>query len=201
MSKRYKKSKKDDIINIDESLGHLFLGEKDLRLLMLRPIDLIEFSEFAGANSEDIVIWVGKTLAKYFLEKLFPNEKWSNEALSIKKEVILSILETFEHLGYGSLTSQFLKDKILISVENPISEEEKDNIMAKNICILYQGIFNGVLEQLEIEVDGEEVQCFLKGDRACIFKFNLLVDEFRPKDIDSEVKSSPIATYMERYRV
>jgi len=201
MSKRYKKSKKDDIINIDESLGHLFLGEKDLRLLMLRPIDLIEFSEFAGANSEDIVIWVGKTLAKYFLEKLFPNEKWSNEALSIKKEVILSILETFEHLGYGSLTSQFLKDKILISVENPISEEEKDNIMAKNICILYQGIFNGVLEQLEIEVDGEEVQCFLKGDRACIFKFNLLVDEFSPKDIDSEVKSSPIATYMERYRV
>ena len=201
MSKRYKKSKKDDLINIDESLGHLFLGEKDLRLLMLRPIDLIEFSEFAGANSEDIVIWVGKTLAKYFLEKLFPNENWSDESLPIKKEVVLSILETFEHLGYGILTSQFLKDKILISVEDPISEEEIDNIMAKNICILYQGIFNGVLEQLEIEVDGEEVQCFLKGDRACIFKFNLLVDEFAAKDIDSEVKSSPIADYTEKYKV
>ena len=71
MSKRFKKSKKDDQINIEERIGHLFLGEKDLRLLMLRPIDLIEFSEFAGANSEDIVIWVGKTLAKYFIDKLW----------------------------------------------------------------------------------------------------------------------------------
>ncbi|MFX1385365.1 MAG: hypothetical protein ACFFBP_23355, partial [Promethearchaeota archaeon] len=105
------------------------------------------------------------------------------------------------HLGYGNLTSQFLKDKILISVEDPISEEEKDNIMAKNICILYQGIFNGVLEQLEIEVDGEEVQCFLKNEKACIFKFDLLVDEFSTKDIDYDVKSSPIANYMERYKV
>lgn len=201
MSKRLKKSKKDDIINVDDSLGHLFLGEKDLRLLMLRPIDLIEFSEFAGANSEDIVIWVGKTLAKYFLEKLFPNEDYANETMTVKKEVILSVLETFEHLGYGILTSLFLKDKILISVEEPISDEEKDNIMAKNICILYQGIFNGVLEQLEIDVDGQEVQCFLKNDEACIFKFDMLVDEFSLEDTDKEIKSGPIESYMERYNL
>ncbi len=201
MSKRLKKSKKDDIINVDDSLGHLFLGEKDLRLLMLRPIDLIEFSEFAGANSEDIVIWVGKTLAKYFLEKLFPNEDYANETMTVKKEVILSVLETFEHLGYGILTSLFLKDKILISVEEPISDEEKDNIMAKNICILYQGIFNGVLEQLEIDVDGQEVQCFLKNDEACIFKFDMLVDEFSLEDTDKEIKSGPIENYMERYHL
>jgi len=201
MSKRLKKSKKDDIITVDDSLGHLFLGEKDLRLLMLRPIDLIEFSEFAGANSEDIVIWVGKTLAKYFLEKLFPNEDWANETMTVKKEVILSVLETFEHLGYGILTSLFLKDKILISVEEPISDEEKDNIMAKNICILYQGIFNGVLEQLEIDVDGQEVQCFLKNDEACIFRFDMLVDEFNLEDTDKEIKSAPIESYMERYNL
>ena len=201
MSKRLKKSKKDDLINVDDSLGHLFLGEKDLRLLMLRPIDLIEFSEFAGANSEDIVILVGKTLAKYFLEKLFPNENWANETMTVKKEVILSVLETFEHLGYGILTSLFLKDKIMISVEEPISDEEKDNIMAKNICILYQGIFNGVLEQLEIEVDGEEVQCFLKDDEACIFRFDMLVDEFSSKDTDKEIKSVPIENYVERHKV
>ena len=201
MSKRLKKSKKDDLINVDDSLGHLFLGEKDLRLLMLRPIDLIEFSEFAGANSEDIVIWVGKTLAKYFLEKLFPNENWANETMTVKKEVILSVLETFEHLGYGILTSLFLKDKIMISVEEPISDEEKDNIMAKNICILYQGIFNGVLEQLEIEVDGEEVQCFLKDDEACIFRFDMLVDEFSSNDTDKEIKSVPIENYVERHKV
>ncbi|MFX0186249.1 MAG: hypothetical protein ACFE8A_00785 [Candidatus Hodarchaeota archaeon] len=201
MSKRIKKSKKDDLINVDDSLGHLFLGEKDLRLLMLRPIDIIEFSEFAGANSEDIVIWVGKTLAKYFLEKLFPNENWADETMTIKKEVILSVLETFEHLGYGILTTLFLKDKILISVEEPISDQEKDNIMAKNICILYQGIFNGVLEQLEIDVDGQEVQCFLKNDEACIFRFDMLVDEFSLEDTDKEIKSGPIESYVERYNL
>lgn len=201
MSKRFKKSKKDDQINIDERVGHLFLGDKDLRLLMLRPIDLIEFSEFAGANSEDIVIWVGKTLAKYFIERLFPDEDWGAETLSTKKEVIVNVLESLEHLGYGILTSAFLKDKILISVENPISKEEKDNIMAKNICILYQGIFNGVLEQIGIDADGEEIQCFLKDDKACIFKYDLLVDEFSGRDIDSDIKSGPISNYMERYKV
>jgi len=201
MSKRFKKSKKDDQINIEERIGHLFLGEKDLRLLMLRPIDLIEFSEFAGANSEDIVIWVGKTLAKYFIDKLYPDENWDVETLSTKKEVIVNVLESLEHLGYGILTYAFLKDKILISVENPISKEEKDNIMAKNICILYQGIFNGVLEQIGIDADGEEIQCFLKDSEACIFKYDLLVDEFSGRDIDSDVKSGPISNYMERYKV
>jgi len=201
MSRRFKKSKKDDQINIEESVGHLFLGDKDLKLLMLRPIDLIEFSEFAGANSEDIVIWVGKTLAKYFVEKLFPSENWSNESLSTKKDVVINALESFEHLGYGILTSAFLRDKILISVENPISGEEKDNIMAKNICILYQGIFNGVLEQIEIDADGEEVQCFLKDDEACIFKYDLLTDEFSEGDIDSSIKSEPISNYMEKDKI
>ena len=168
---------------------------------MLRPIDLIEFSEFAGANSEDIVIWVGKTLAKYFIDKLSPDENWGAETLSTKKEVIVNVLESFEHLGYGILTSAFLKDKILISVENPISQEEKENIMAKNICILYQGIFNGVLEQIGIDADGEEVQCFLKDYKSCIFKYDLLVDAFSGRDIDSDVKSGPISNYMERYKV
>ena len=41
MSKRFKKSKKDEQITIEDSIGHLFFREKDLRLLMLRPIDLI----------------------------------------------------------------------------------------------------------------------------------------------------------------
>ncbi|MFX1490411.1 MAG: hypothetical protein ACFFBI_14765 [Promethearchaeota archaeon] len=49
MSKRLKK---DLQINIDEKTGQLFFGDKkkDLKLLMLRPIDIIEFSEFAGTK-------------------------------------------------------------------------------------------------------------------------------------------------------
>ena len=202
MSKRFKKMKKDDIIHVEESLGHLFLGEKPtLRLLMFRPIDIIEFTEFAGVNSEDIIIWVGKTLAKYFIEQLFPGVNWDNETLSAKKEVIQNILESLENLGYGMLDSVFLKDKILVSVEDPISSEERENIMAKNICILYQGLINGVMEQIGLDADVEEIQCLLKEGDSCIFKFDLLVDEFSSEDIDTEVKSGPIAHYMERYKV
>lgn len=201
MSKRFKKGKKDDLINVEEKLGHLYLGDKDLRLLMLRPREIIEFSEFAGGNSEDILLWVGKTLAKHFIEKLFPGENWENENLTIKKEVILSVLETFENLGYGSITALFLRDKILIAVETPISENERENIMAKNICVLYQGIFNGMFEQIGLEADNEEVQCYLKDNDSCIFKIDLLVDEFNATDIDAEVKSKPIASFLEKYNV
>ena len=192
MSKRLKKTKKDYQLNIDEKKGQLYMGEKDLRLLMLRPIDLIEFTEFAGTNSDDIIVWVGKTLSKYYIEKLFPEENLSEEDLSYKKLIILSVLETFEHLGYGSLTSSFQKDTISIAVEDPLSTEEKNNIMAKNICLLYMGMFNGVLEQLEIDAEGEEVKCILLGDNACIFNFNLLTDEFSEEDIDNKEEGPPI---------
>ncbi|MHA1257770.1 MAG: hypothetical protein ACTSPS_19475 [Promethearchaeota archaeon] len=42
MSKRVNKGKKSDEIIVDEKRGHLYVGDKDLRLIMLRPIDLIE---------------------------------------------------------------------------------------------------------------------------------------------------------------
>jgi len=69
MSKRFKKTKRDDQIIIDEKTGQLYVGNKDLRLLMLRPIDLIEFTEFAGTNAEDIILWVGKTIAQVKAEQ------------------------------------------------------------------------------------------------------------------------------------
>jgi len=184
MSKRFKKTKRDDQIIIDEKKGQLYVGNKDLRLLMLRPIDIIEFTEFAGTNAEDIILWVGKTIAKYFIEKLFPGENLSNEDLLTKKEVVLSILETFEHLGYGILNAVFREKEIYIHVHEPVISDEKENIMAKNVCILYQGIFSGILEQLEIDVEGEETECALLGGEHCIFKYSLLTGEFGDEIID-----------------
>ncbi len=184
MSKRFKKTKHDDQIVVDEKTGQLYIGNKDLRLLMLRPIEIIEFTEFAGTNAEDIILWVGKTIAKYFIEKLFPGENLSNEDLSTKKEVVLSVLETFEHLGYGILEAIFRKKEIYIHVHEPVISDEKENIMAKNVCLLYQGIFSGILEQLELDVEGEEVKCTLLGDEHCIFKYSLLTSEFGDEDID-----------------
>jgi len=182
----FKRSKKQAQINVDEKKGHLFFADKDLRLLMLRPIELIEFCEFAGANADDIIIWVGKTIGKYFVENMYPEEEWTGVNLSEKKSVITAILMNLMELGYGLIHSKFQKDHILVAVDEPISEDEKENIMAKNICLLYQGIFHGVLENLDIDVEGQEIHCYLLGDEACVFKYDLLLDEFDEDSIDEE---------------
>jgi len=185
MSKRLKKELQ---IMIEEKLGQLFFGDKkkDLRLLMLRPIDLIEFSEFAGANADDILIWVGKTLGRSYMEKFFYNKDWSSETLAIKKEVIIGNLEALELMGYGGLTGMFKKDHILITVSDSLSKEESDNIMAKNLCLLYHGIFLAIFETLLIDVDGEEIECVLLGHEKCIFKFNFIGEELDESLIDED---------------
>ncbi len=185
MSKRLKKELQ---IMIEEKAGQLFFGDKkkDLRLLMLRPIDLIEFSEFAGANADDILIWVGKTLGRAYMEKFFDNKDWSSETLALKKEVIIGNLEALELMGYGELTGVFKKDHMLIKVSDSLAKEESDNIMAKNLCLLYQGIFLAIFETLLIDVDGEEIECVLLGHEKCVFKFQFIGKELDDSLIDED---------------
>jgi len=196
MSKRFKKSKKDDQIVIDEKTGQLYIGDKDLRLIMLRPIEIIEFCEFAGTNAEDIILWVGKSIAKYFMEKLFPAVDFTKESMTTKKEIILNVLETFEHLGYGVLSPLFRKKEILIRIIDPVISREKENIMAKNVCVLYLGIFNGMLDQLELDAEGDEIKCLLMGDEMCVYKFDLLTTEFGDEDVDAEEEGAHISSFL-----
>jgi len=192
----YKRSKKEMAINIEEKMGHLFLGDKDLRLLVLRPIDLIEFAEFAGASAEDILIWVGKSIGKHLSAQLMPDEEKTIEPLSNKKQIILSLLETIEQLGYGILIARFKKDHVLITVADPLPLNEQENIMAKNICLLYQGIFYGFFESLNIDVDGEEIECCLLESENCVFKYSLLVDEFPDEDVDPDDMDESISDFL-----
>jgi predicted hydrocarbon binding protein len=173
---------------IDEKKGQLFFGDKkkDLKLLMLRPIDIIEFSEFAGTNADDILIWVGKSLGKEFMEKFFYNKDWSDEPLAIKKEVLNGSFEALELMGLGQVISKFKKDHILIEVEESLACEEHDNIMSKNLCLLYQGVFNGLFEVLQIDVDGQEIGCVLLDDEKCTYKFDLIVGEVDESLIDAD---------------
>jgi predicted hydrocarbon binding protein len=185
MSKRLKKELQ---VMIEEKLGHLFFGDKkkDLRLLMLRPIDLIEFSEFAGTNADDILIWVGKTLGKAYMDKFFQKKDWSTESMAVKKEVILGNLEALELWGFGQFAASFKKDHILIKVAESLAVEERENIMAKNLCLLYQGIFAGMFDALGIDVQIEEIECVLLGGNFCVYKFDLLGEPLEDSLIDSE---------------
>jgi len=183
-----KRLKKELQILIDEKLGQLFLGDKkkDLRLLMLRPLDLIEFSEFAGTNADDILVWVGKTLGKAYTEKFFYNKDWSTETMATRKEVVLGNLDALELMGFGEITGIFKKDYILFKISDSMASEEKDNIMAKNLCLLYQGIFSGMLETLLFDADGEEIECVLLGNEQCVFKFNFISGELEDDLVDEE---------------
>lgn len=183
-----KKLKKELQINIDEKKGQLFFGDKkkDLKLLMLRPIDLIEFSEFAGTNADDILIWVGKTIGRDFLEKFFYSKDWGSETMATKKEVILGSLEAIELMGFGQMKGMFKKDHIIIEVEDSLACEERENIMSKNLCLLYQGIFNGLFEVLQMDVNGEEIGCVMLGEEKCTYKFDFIGEQVSDSLVDED---------------
>lgn len=193
-----KRLKKELQINIEEKEGKLYLGDKDkeMRLVMLRPNEIMEFCEFAGTNAEDILIWVGKSLGKIFMEKFFSNKDWSSEVMATKKEVVLGTLEVMMLMGYGVLTGVFKKDHIIINVYDSLATEEKGNIMAKNLCLLYLGIFNSFFDVLGIDVDGEEVECILTGGEKCSYKFNLLVDEIDDSLVDADMSDLAVSDFL-----
>lgn len=193
-----KRLKKELHINIEEKEGQLYLGDKnkDMRLVMLRPNEIMEFCEFAGTNAEDILIWVGKSLGKIFMEKFFSNKDWSSEVMATKKEVVLGTLEVMMLMGYGMLTGIFKKDHIIINVYESLATQEKGNLMAKNLCLLYLGIFNSFFDVLGIDVDGEEVECVLTGGDKCSYKFNLLVDEIEKNLVDADMSALAASDFL-----
>jgi len=193
-----KRLKKELQINIEEKEGQLFFGDKDkeMRLVMLRPNEIMEFCEFAGTNAEDILIWVGKSLGKIFMEKFFSNKDWSSEVMVTKKEVLLGALEVMMLMGYGILTGMFKKDHIIINVYESLATQEKGNIMAKNLCLLYLGIFNSFFNVLGIDVDGEEVECILTGGDKCSYKFDLLVDEIDNNLVDADMSEVAVSDFL-----
>ena len=195
----FKRLKKELQINIEEKEGQLFLGEKDkdMQLVMLRPNEIMEFCEFAGTNAEDILIWVGKSLGKLFLEKFFSNRDWSNDPMETKKEVVLGTLEALTLMGYGGLTGMFKKDHIIINVYDSLASQEIGNILAKNLCLLYLGIFNSIFDILGIDVDGSEEECVLTGGEKCSYKFNLLTEEIEDGLIDQQFSDAAVSDFLD----
>ncbi len=194
----FKRLKKELQINIEEKEGQLFFGEKvkDMRLVMLRPNEIMEFCEFAGTNADDILIWTGKSLGKIFMEKFFSNKDWTNEIMATKKEVVFGTLEALMLMGYGGLACMFKKDHIIINAYESLAVQEKENIMAKNVCLLYLGIFNGILEELGLDVDGKEVECVLTGGKKCSFKFDLLTEEIEGRLVDADISDATVSEFL-----
>ncbi len=116
--------------------------------------------------------------------------------MATKKEVVLGALEVMMLMGYGILTGMFKKDHIIINVYESLATQEKGNIMAKNLCLLYLGIFNSFFDVLGIDVNGEEVECILTGGDKCSYKFDLLVDEIDDRSVDDDMSDLAVSDFL-----
>ncbi len=169
----FKRSKKIEIAEVDEETGHIYLKNSKLPLLMLRPEELIEFGELAGSEAEDILLWVGKSIGKTIFKEIIGDQDLSDAKIRVKMNATSTILDRLQNLGFGVMVLNHDKEKIIIDIANPLAKDYVDNIMAKNICILYSGIFSGFMEEMGIDSEVEEVNCVLKGADMCSFKFEL----------------------------
>jgi len=169
----FKRVKKVEDVVLDEEKSHIYLKDTKLPLLMIRPDELIELGEFAGSESVDILVWVGKSIGKSIAKEF--TRKTAVETLKLRDKIkmISSILEKLQSLGYGTMVLNYGKNDITFNIGNPLTKEYIDNIMAKNICIIYNGLFNGILEEFGINNEGREINCILEGDDLCSFKFEL----------------------------
>ncbi|MCK4280497.1 MAG: hypothetical protein KAX10_00150, partial [Candidatus Lokiarchaeota archaeon] len=142
----FKRVKKVENVVLDEEKSHIYLKDTNLPLLMIRPEELIEFGELAGSESVDILIWVGKSIGKSIAKEFIKTSDVVSLKFREKMKIINSILEILQSLGYGILVLNYGKGNITIDVGNPLAKDYIGNIMAKNICIIYNGIFTGLLE-------------------------------------------------------
>ncbi len=124
------------------------------------------------------------------MEKFFYNKDWSSENMATRKEVLLGVLEAMELMGFGHLRAVFKKNYMIIEVEDSLASDERGNIMAKNLCLLYQGLFNGTFEILNMDVDGEEIECVLLGGQKCVYRFNFIGEELEDSLVDEDAEET-----------
>ena len=84
----------------------------------------------------------------------------------------------------------------MINVYESLATEEKENIMAKNLCILYLGIFTGFLSVLGFETEGREVECVLTGGEKCSFRFDFIGTEIDDNLVDEEASEESVNEFL-----
>ena len=136
------------------------------------------------------VVWGANRTFGVFLEPMLREFGWTRAATSGAFTLVMVLM------GYGVLTGTFKKDHIIINVYESLATQEKANIMAKNLCLLYLGIFNSAFDVLGIDVDGEEVECILTGGDKCSYKFDLLVDEIEDSLLDDEMSDLAVSGFL-----
>ena len=159
-------------ISVDSEKSHLTLKKTNFPLVIMRPYDLVQLGAMAANGSEDILIWIGKRIGKNLAVAVQKNK---NEKK--REKLIKSILETLSQMGFGEFDLNYNEGEVAkISVANPISNEIADKEDARVLCNLYNGLFSGMFSGTGVEVEGDEIECRLDGQKKCVFEMKFEED-------------------------
>ncbi len=152
-------------VTIDSNKSHLYLKGTKLPLILLRPQDIVDLGELVGSGSEDILLWIGKTIGKAFCKAVQEKDKPST-----RQKLIHAVMNYLQDFGYGMVNiDKYVEGKeVLISVKDPL---EKNVEGGQVITLLYNGILSGIFNESGLEVEGTQIKSVSKGDEFDAYQF------------------------------
>lgn len=152
-------------ISIDSKNSHLYLKNTDLPLIILRPWDIVQLGELVGSGSEDIIIWIGKTIGRSICTAVKDKEKPKT-----RRDLLETILEHLGDFGFGELKiiKYMEAESVEIEIVKPIEEGLEGGEIIQN---LYNGILSGIFEEAGLEVEGRLKQSVFKDAETDIYEF------------------------------
>lgn len=134
-------------------------------MIILRPNDIVQLGELVGSGSEDIIIWIGKTIGKNICKAVIEKDSPKN-----RKDLLEQNLEYLANFGFGDLEiKKYVEAKnVEIKVARPLEEGLEGGEIIQN---LYNGILCGIFEESGLEVEGSVKESVLSGDEFDLFEF------------------------------
>ena len=152
-------------VEVDSNKSHLYLKGTTLPLIILRPQEIVDLGELVGSGSEDILIWIGKTIGKALCKAV--QEKDNPPS---RQKLIEAVVKYLSNLGYGTVTITDYQEgkEVSISIKDPL---EKHVEGGQVIALLYNGILSGIFSESGLETEAEQQKSVLKGSNEDVFLF------------------------------
>lgn len=152
-------------VEVDSNKSHLYMKGTTLPLIILRPQDIVDLGELVGSGSEDILIWIGKTIGKALCKAVQEKDNPPNRQKLI--EIVLKYLTNF---GYGTVTiSDYQEGKeVVINIKDPLEKKVEGGQV---IALLYNGILSGIFSESGLETEAIQLNSVLTGSNEDIFQF------------------------------
>jgi len=132
--------------------SHIKLKKTDMNFIIMTPSDLVQLGDLVGGGSEDVLLWIGKTVGAELAETIN-----ARDGVKKPKKSITNILNSITYMGFGDLKIKSLKEgkSATIEVTNPICLNVENKADAKSLENLYLGLFIGVFKVFgwEIAID------------------------------------------------